>query len=742
MAMNDRFDMNRIETRALSRRSFLVASGGTAIGVTFGTLADVASAATGNDAFAANAWVNIGADGMVTIMQPASEMGQGAMTVMPMMIAEELDADWRKVRVVPSPDDAKIYGNPVWNGDMTTFGSGTVRGYWEKARLAGAQARKVLLAGAAAAWNVPVAELTTRDGIVIHQKSGRKIGYGALARTAKLPDPLPEATKDDLKPASAYRLIGKDLPRVDVPQKVNGTAKFGIDTQLGDMLYAAVLYPPVPGEKAVEVDDNAAKAVKDIVSIMPMPFGVAVVGRTVESTRKAKALLKATWTTTAKGRGYTTKEAAQDYLTIARDWSQPGVAMFKTGDAAAAMSGAAKTIVAEYTNDHVSHVTMEPLNATAIVRGDKVEVWASNQSPSNLKRMCARAAGVAPDNVKVNTPFLGGGFGRRSEGDDAAHAVAIAKLMPGTPIKLIRSREDDIANDFFRAMTGQRIEVGLDASGNIQSWRHRIVGPSSIARSVPPQIFEQRMGGKDGIVAGFQDIGYAMPNRLIDYVRAERGQPVGAWRGTWSGYSYFAVETMIDEVAALNNADPVAFRLGLLKDTPRGQQVLRTVADMAGWGKRKPAAGRALGVAYTNYGERHQAIIVEVSLDKSTGAITVHAMWAAVHPGRAIHPHNAIAQMEGAMMFGLGAALYEHIDIVNGEVQQTNFDRYRVLRMADVPPVEIKLISSDEPPGGMGEAGVPGVAPAIANAVAALTDGKRLRQLPMLPERVKAVVSG
>ncbi len=608
--MDNNLDTQTIVT-ALSRRSFLVASGSVSIAVAFGGVAE-ALAAAGDSGFAATAWVTIGTDGIVTIMQPASEMGQGAMTVMPMMIAEELDADWRNVRAVLSPDDAKIYGNPVWNGDLTTFGSGTVRGYWDKARLAGAQARKVLLLSAAAAWKLPVAELLTDNGTVVHKKSGKKIGYGALAKIAKVPDPMPEATKDDLKPASSYRIVGKNLPRLDVPLKVNGSAKFGIDTELPNMLFAAVLYPPVEGEKATAVDDSAAKAVNGIVAITTMPFGVAVVGNTVEGTKKAKALLKVTWTNTAQGRSYTTKDAAQDYLAIARDLSQTGATMFKIGDAPAAMKGAAKTIAAEYSNDHVSHVTMEPLNATAVVNGDKVEIWSGNQSPSNLKRVVGRAVGVPPDNVKINTLYLGGGFGRRDEGDDAAQAASIAKTMPGMPVKLIRSREDDIAVDLFRAMTGQRIEVGLDAAGNIVSWRHRVVAPSSLARSIPPQIFIDRMHGQDGIIAGFQDIGYPMANRLVEYIRAERGQSVGAWRGTWSGYFYFAVETMIDELAATNHADPVAYRVGLLKGQPRGQKVVQTAADMAGWRKRKLAAGRALGIAYTNYGGAHQAIVAEV----------------------------------------------------------------------------------------------------------------------------------
>jgi len=676
---------------------------------------------------------------MITVMQPASEMGQGVMTVLPVILAEELDVDWRKVKVVQSPDDAKIYGNPVWGNTLTTFGSGTVLGYYDKLRLAGAQARKVLLVNAAQRLNLPVAELATENGTVIHKKSGKKITYAALAKTAQVPNPMPEATKDDLKSEAAFRYLGKDTPRVDVPLKVNGTARYGMDTELPNMLYAAVLLPPVEGEKPEAVDDSAAKAVKGITAITPMPFGVAVVGSTVEATKKAKALLKVTWSTNAQARSYTTSELAEDYRKIAADRSVQSVAMVKNGDADAAISGAAKVMTAEYINDHVTHATMEPMNATAVVKGDQVEVWCSNQSPTNMKFVCAKAAGTSPDKVKVNTPFLGGGFGRRSEGVEVGQAVAIAKLMPGTPVKLIYSREDDVTTDLFRPFSAQRIEVGLDAAGNIVGWRHRVVCPGVLARS-SPETFE-RFGGKDVVAAGGGGVKYALPAQSVEWVRAERGIAVGAWRGISAGYMSFAVETMIDEIARAKGADPVAFRLDLLKDDPRAVKVLQSCAEMAEWGKRKLQAGHALGVAFTTAVGGYQAAIVEVSLDRAGGAIGVHNVWATVDCGRALQPLNIEAQMEGSIVFALGAALSEHIDMVKGEVQQSNFNQYKVMRMADVPPIHIKVISTDNKPTGMGEAGIPAPGPAIANAVATLTGGKRMRQLPMSPTRVKAVLS-
>ncbi len=735
--MDNNFDMP-IETRALSRRSFLISSGGVGVAVAFGSLPNLADAAT-DSAFNAGAWVGIGTDGTITILAPASEMGQGVMTVLPLMIAEELDVDWHKVRIFQSPSNAAIYGNPAWGGKLITYGSSTVFGYWDKLRLAGAQARKILLVSAAASWNVPVTELSTKDGTVIHQKSGKKIGYGALAKIAKVPNPLPEATKDDLKPAASYRYIGKSLPRVDVPAKVNGSGKYGQDTELPKMLYAAILHPPVEGEKPETVDDGAAKAVKGITAVTPMPFGVAVIGDTVEGTKKAKALLKVTWTTTAKARSYTSSKIAEEYRQIAADKSQKGFPMIKNGDAPTAIAGAAKVISADYTNDHVSHTCMEPMNATAVVNGDKVEIWASNQAPSIMQFLCAKVVGTSPDKVVVNTTLLGGGFGRRSEGDEVIEAAALAKLMPGTPIKVIWSREDDIAIDTFRALAGQHIEVGLDAAGNIVGWHHRLACASVFARTAPDIM--EKTGGMDPVSAGGGGVSYALPAQLVEWVRADRGIQVGAWRGISPGYMVFAIETMIDELATAKGVDPVAYRLDLLKNEPRAQAVVKEAAHMSGWGKRKLPSGHAMGFAYSNLVRGFQAGAVEISLDKQTGAIKVHNMWAAVDCGRALQPHNVWIQMEGSMLFGLGAALVEQLDIVNGEVQQVNFDRYKVQRMKDIPPVEIKIIASEAPPSGMGEAGVGVIAPAIASAVAMLTGGKRLRQLPMSPARVKAVIS-
>lgn len=738
--MDGILDLRELHTRALSRRSFLVAgSSGVGVAVAFGAMPKAAFAAMDEKSFDANAWVAVGTDGKVTIMAPASEMGQGVMTVLPLIIAEELDVNWRKVHTMQSPSNAAIYGNPAWHGKLITYGSSTVFGYWDKLRLAGAQARKVLLASAAAHWKVPVGDLSTHEGVVFHKKSRKRISYGALARIAKVPNPMPQATMADLKAPEAYRYLGHNVPRVDIPLKVNGTAKYGLDTERPNMLFAAVLHPPVEGERPEKVDDSDAKAVKGIKAITPMPFGVAIIGDTVEGTKMAKELLNVTWTKTALARKYTSSKIAEEYVKIAADKSQKGFPMIKNGDAPAAIAGAAKVISAEFKNDHVAHATMEPMNATAVVDGDRVEIWASNQAPSIMQFLSAHVAGTSPEKVVVNTPFLGGGFGRRSEGASVVEAVALAKRMPGTPIKVIWSREDDIGNDTFRPLAGQRIDVGLDAAGNIVGWHHRIVCESVFERTAPEVL--KKTGGMDPVAAGGGGTPYKLPAQLVEYVRVQRGIQVGAWRGISPGYMSFAIETVIDELATMKGQDAVAYRLELMKDDPRAQHVLRTVAEMSGWGHRRLPAGHAFGVAATNIIRGYQAGVVEISLDQKTGAIKVHKMWGAVDPGRVLQPHNTWIQMEGSMLFGLGAALVEHLDIVDGVVQELNFDKYKVQRMADIPEIEIKVISTDNHPTGMGEAGIAVVAPAIANAVARLTGGKRLRQLPMLPERVKAVIS-
>jgi isoquinoline 1-oxidoreductase beta subunit len=725
-----------LQSQALSRRSFIVATGAFGVAVAFGSSPEAASAAT---SFAPNAWVTIGDDNIVTIVPPAVEMGQGVRTALPLIFAEDLDVEWSKVRLAETPDDDTIYGNPAFNHQLTTVGSFAVTGYYDVLRQAGAQARKVLIANAAAAWKVPADELTTEPGMVVHAKSKRKISYGELAKSATVPNPLPEVTKADLKPNSQFRLIGKDTGRIDVPSKVNGTAQYGIDTELPDMLYAAVLFPPVQYEGPDQIDDAAAKAVKGVVKIVPLQpgpgviGGVGVIAETIDGAMRAKTLLKVTWTKKAQAQNYDDDRVLQDYRAIAADWSKPGVEMISVGDADGAIKSAAKVVSVDYLSDHVSHVCMEPLNVTVKADNGVIDIWSGNQSPSTMKILGMIVGKTTPDKVHVHTKLLGGGFGRRTDGDDMVQALILALNVPGRPVKMIWNREDDIRNDKLRPLTAQHIEIGLDANNNIVGWRHRIVNESYFARILPPDLFAKIK--KDIVSGGGGEMSYAMANHRVEWVRSPRGIDVGAWRGIAAGYTKFAIETLIDELAELKKMDALDYRLAMLKSEPRAAAVLRKVGQMSNyWGKRH--GGRAVGIAYSDALNSHTAVAAEVSVDSNSGQITVHHLWAAVDPGTVVQPKNVEAQMMSAMTFGLGAALRERITIKDGVIQQTNFDGYQVMRMSDIPPMDIAVISTEDHPTGIGEAGVPAVAPAIANAVAQLT-GKRLRHLPMTPDRVK-----
>jgi isoquinoline 1-oxidoreductase beta subunit len=732
-----------LQVRALSRRSFLITAGGTGIAVAFGGLPDDAFGAAlvpaAEGRYRPNAWVIIAADGTVTIVSPAAEMGQGVMTSMPALIAEDMDADWRKVRIVQAPADAKNYGNPGFGGVQLTGGSRTTPGYYEKLRLVGAQTRKVILASAAGMLNVPASELTTEPNKVVHKKSGRVLDYGDVAEAGRIPDPLPQATTADLKPPAECRYIGNlNLTRIDVPSKVDGSARFGIDVQLPTILYGAVLRAPVQGERPQTIEAAAAKAVRGITQIVALPYGVGIIGETVEATIKAKKLLKVTWTSASRVRNYTSDKLLQDYRTIARDLRKVGVDVHRDGDAAAAIAGAAKVIAVDYLSDHVHHATMEPMNATALVTGDTVEVWAPTQSPSITRGVAARVAGTTPDKVQVTTTLLGGGFGRKAEADFIIDAVSLAKEMQGRPVKVIWSREDDVKHGKYRPLAAQHVQVGLDPSGNIVGWRHRVVAQSIFARVFPAQF--EKGGGQDVTVTHGVELNYRVPAHLAEFIRQDNGQDVGFWRGVGYGYTKFAVECVIDEIAAARNVDPLAFRLELLKDQPRARRVLETVAGMADWNRKRD--GRALGLAYSDAFDVHCAQIAEVSLDRQRGEIRVHNVWCAVDAGLIIQPLNVEAQMIGAITQGVSHALFEQINFVSGEVQESNFDTYRVLRMSEAPDIKVAVIRTPEnPPAGVGEAGLPPAGPAIANAVARLTGGVRLRHYPFLPERVKAALS-
>ncbi len=721
-----------------TRRTFLAGSAGLTFAVaTAGSSLTLLSALAADEGeFQINAWVRIGTDGTITIIAPAAEMGQGAFTSLPMLIAEDLDADWSKVKVEQAPAD-KDYGNPLFGGAQVTGGSRTARGYFTPLRLVGAQARRVLLAAVAEKWGVPIEELTTKPNEVVHQKSGRSISYGEIAKFAKLPQSLPQVAEADLKPQSAWRIIGTDVPRLDVPSKVNGTAQYGIDIYLPDMVHAAVLRPPVQGDGPESVDDSAAMKVEGVIKVVPLPFGVAVIAPDYWTAQKGKRALKVTWKKGSKAEAYQSQTVLDEYTAKAKDWSQKGLVVLNEGDVDGAFKSAAKVVTADYQNEHVYHAPMEPMNTTAWVKPDGVEVWTPTQAPTFVQAVAASIASVKPDKVQVHSTFLGGGFGRRVEQDFTADAIILSKAMQ-KPVKVLWSREDDVRNDKYRPATAQRLEGALDADGKIVGWRWRLVGESILRRAQPQRL--EAAKGVDGPVIEGHETTYSIPNQYHDWMEDDRGIDVGFWRAVGPGYTLFAVETFMDELAHAAGKDPIEFRLAHLKE-PNAHKVLKAAAEMAQWGQKRE--GRGLGVAYAYYPGLwfcHVAEIAEVSVDKQTGAIRVHKIWAAVDPGVTISPGNVAYQIEGGIVFGTSAALHERITFKNGQVQESNFHDYPLLRLDETPAIEVKLLADPKSKvAGVGEAGLPPAAAAIANAVRAAT-GASVRELPLLPERVKAAM--
>jgi isoquinoline 1-oxidoreductase subunit beta len=727
----------------LSRRSFLLRAGGVSIALGFGSRSVGAFAGQADELpqqwklRRPNAWVTIGTDDLITLISPVSEMGQGVMTSIPLLIAEEMDADWQKVRIQQAPMDAKAYGNPKFGGIQTTGGSQSTRAYFDMLRLVGAQTRKVLLASAAVELRVPMAELMTRPNIVVHQPSGRTLSYGRLAELGSLPNSIPEVTLADLKPATDWRYVGKALPRIDIPSKVAGTAVFGMDVQLPGMLYGAVRRPPVQGEAFVSVNDAAASAIKRLTKIVPLPYGVGAVADNIWAARKALDALDITWSERSLARGYSSNQVLADYQAIASKDSVAAVVVARRGDAASALRSPFKVIAATYASDHVHHATMEPPNATALVSTDRVDVWGPFQAQTAVQSIAASATGIDMAHVEVHTTMLGGGFGRKYEADFALDAVLLAKSVSGRPVKVIWTREDDIQQGKYRPLEAQYIQVGLTENGEITAWRHHIVAPSILARYAPD--FFKKSGGLDLPIVEGIDINYDVPNLLSEYTRAERGVDVGFSRGIGPGYTKFGVECMLDEVATATGADPLELRLRLLHHEPRAQRVLQAVAEMAGWMYR--SNGAPLGIAYSDGFGTHCAQVAEIRVTHETGEIRVLNVWCAVDAGPAMQPANIEAQIMGGIVHGISQCLHEQINFVDGEVQESNFNDYRVLRLSEVPEIHIQVISSpSDAPGGIGEAGLPPVGAAIANAFAACNGGLRLRHYPFVPDRVKTAM--
>jgi isoquinoline 1-oxidoreductase beta subunit len=720
----------------LSRRDFLKDTAGLTLALTMAPLAAGEAAAT-EAPFAPSVWLTIATDGTISIVSPAAEMGQGSFTTLPLIIAEELDADWAKVKpILPPAWDDKKYGNPAYGSTFQTSASASVHGYFKALRIAGAQARRVLLDAVAAKWNVPVAELTTEPSVVVHQASGRRISYGEIAAFAKPPSELPNIEDKDLKPTASFRLIGKDVPRVELPSKVTGAAKYAMDVQVPGMVYAAVLQSPYPAGAPETVDDVAARKVPGITDVVRLPDGVAVIGDTVEGTQAAKKLLKVSWSSAA-GVSHDSERALEEFAAVGRDLGRSGVPYETKGDAKGVMAGAVKVFRGDYRTRYVYHAQMEPLSATASVSSDgrSAEIWAGTQGASGVLNQVARLLQTERSKLTLHQHVLGGGFGRRGQHEVIIDAVRLSKAV-GKPVKLVWSREDDIAFGKFRPMTAHHIEAGFDASGKLIAWHHRVVAESVVAYTAA--MAGTQPAPTDRIVMKGSPIPqYPIPNKLAEHVVMPGRARLAPWRGVGNGHNAFAAESFIDEMAKELGKDPIAFRLELSEGQPRMQTLLRTVAEMSDWTRKRD--GRALGTATMVKDDTLAAGVAEVSVDRTSGRIKVHNVWVAIDAGIAVQPKNIAAQTEGSIVYGLGHVLRERITIKDGRVREANFTDYEPARMSDVPNIEVKVISTDNPPTGAGEDGLPLLACSVGNAIATLT-GVRLRELPFAPERVRGAL--
>jgi isoquinoline 1-oxidoreductase beta subunit len=701
-----------------SRRTFLKSSG-LVLGFTLPAAARLAEAAAAPE-FKPNAYLRVGADNRVTVVVGLSEMGQGVHTAIPMLVAEELDADWSRVRVEQAPVDA-AFDNPIFH-TQATGGSTSVNGHWDPMRKAGAAAREMLVAAAAQAWKVDAAECRTEKGAVIH-KSGKKLTYGRLVAAAAK-QPVPKEPK--LKNAADFRIIGQPLKRLDTPKKINGSGKYGMDVRLPGLLTAVMARPPVPGGKAVSVNDSAAKKIKGVRQVIQIPQGVAVLADGYWAAKKGRDALEIKWDDGPHAG--LSSDAISKRLTEAT--LKEGKVARSEGNVGTA--SAAKTLEAVYEAPYLAHACMEPMNATAWVKKDTVEIWAGTQSQGPNQNILSHVASVAPKKVKVNTMLLGGGFGRRFAPDFTIAATLLSKAS-GKPVKLVYSREDDMRGYFYRPASVTRFKAGLDAGGKPVALTVRVASPSIMEASGFMKLPDT---GVDSFgVEGVADLPYDIANLRVDYLREEPGVQVWFWRSVGHSQNIFFSESFIDELAHAAGEDPFEFRRARLGKAPRHKGVLELAAERAGWGSPLPqGVHRGIAVAYS-FGS-YVAEVAEVSIG-ADGRPKVHRVVAAVDCGQVVNPEIVKRQVESAIAYGLTAALYGKITFKDGRVEQGNFDTYPMLRMSEMPKVEVHIVKSDSHATGMGEPGLPPLAPAVTAALFKAT-GKRIRRLPIDPGELKA----
>ena len=705
-----------------SRRSFLK----TSAAVTGGLMLGFNLPGTPGEAMAAgtvhtpNAWVHIADNNVITLLSARSEMGQGVYTSMPMLIAEELNVDISQIKVAAAPP-GEIYINALLGGQLTG-GSTSVREGWLKLRVAGAQVREMLITAAAARWSVD-RDLVRADKGMVFGPKGLKASYGELAEAAARM-PVPE--KPPIKDPKDFKIVGKRTKRVDTPAKVNGTAEFGIDVKLPGMVYASLAQCPVIGGKVKSFDGAKAKASAGVIDVVQISDGVAVVASSWWQAKKARDLLSIQWD---EGAGAALSDAS--VIDGTRQALKTGKVLEITkpqGDVASALKGAAKVLEAEYVIPMQAHAPLEPMNFTAHVQGNKALLIGPTQFQQGAQGAVAGALGLKPEDVTLQTTFLGGGFGRRLELDFIVQAAQISKAV-NKPVKLLWTREDDMTHDFYRPVGVNQLKAGLDASGKPVAMHFKVA-----SQSVTQRAFGLPKDTMDPFMAEAAVTGYNIANTQHDLVIHDTGIRVGYWRAVSHNMNAFANESFMDELAKAAGKDPYEYRMSLLAGKPRFANVLKLAADKAGWGKPL-AKGRALGIALMEGYDTYMAQVAEVSLNDS-GEVQVHRVTVAADLGYMVNPDTVEAQLQSSIIFGMGAALKHQITMTNGRVQETNYHNFQPVRMNEAPKIDIVLVKSTEKPGGIGEPATAVVAPAIANAVAKLT-GKRVRRLPITAEALK-----
>jgi isoquinoline 1-oxidoreductase beta subunit len=716
-----------ITSKGLSRRCVLQAGAAAGGGLLLSLALPFGArevAAADPDSFAPNAFIRISDNGEIVVTVPYVEMGQGTYTAIPMLIAEELEVDLKRVRFEHAPPNEKLYGNPLLGGLQATGNSNAIRGGWMPLRQAGATARTMLVAAAAKRWKVDPASCRAQNGEVHHTPSGRSLGYGELAtEAARLP--VPESVS--LKRPQDFKLIGTPAKRLDTPAKVNGSAVFGIDVRPPGVKIATLAQSPVFGGRVKSVDDAAAKAVKGVRQIVRLDDAVAVVADHMGAAKKGLEALKIEWDEGPHAK-LTTEQIARELEDATR---KPGAVAQNIGDAGKAMPDAPTKVEATYQLPFLAHATMEPMNCTVHVRKDECEIWLGSQAMARVQATAAKATGLPPEKVIVHNHLIGGGFGRRLEVDGAVRAVEIAKQVEG-PVKVVWTREEDIQHDMYRPLWFDRISAGLDDRGKPVAWSNRFAGSSIMARWAPP--FFQN-GLDPDTTEGAIDLVYDLPNFHVEYVRVEPpGIPTAFWRSVGPSHNVFVTESFIDEMAAAAKRDPVVYRRALLNKSPRAKVVLDLAAEKADWGRALPnGIGRGVSLQFV-FG-CYIAQIAEVEVSKA-GDVRLRRVVCAVDCGTVVNPDTVEAQIESGIVFGASAALYGEITLKDGRVEQSNFDTYRVLRINEAPAIEVYIVPSREAPGGIGETATSAIVPAISNAIFAAT-GKRLRKMPADPSVLK-----